>query len=444
MKSLLIKNGRVIHAVGQRMEDILIQGETIIGLGHELETTSNPEVINADGKWIFPGIIDPHTHMGIPIKSGTSADTFASGSRSALHGGVTTLLDFTVLAAGQSLIESLESRKKLAEESFCDVGLHINITRFTPEILEEIPILIDMGYTSFKVFTTYKESGMMLTYDQIETVAKIIGSHNGLLMVHAEDNDVIVEAAEPYADRVEIHPKFHGKSRPANAELVAIQKLGAISERTGCTIYIVHLNTAQGLAKAIEYTLLKVETCPHYLLLTDEVYRREDGRMFVASPPLRKTADQEALWQGIQNGQIQTIGSDHCPFCLADKAQSIPFQDIPNGMGGVETLFPILLAEFIKRDLDLSLLTQLTSKNVAEIFGFDPIKGSLNIGSHADLVIVDPASMAVDWGKTLDTILDWNAYSDFSAVFPETVIRRGEMVVSDGLIQSPSRGRLQW
>lgn len=441
MSILLIKNGLVIGENRQEIQDILIQDERIINLSTHIESPDQADIIDASGKWIFPGVIDPHTHMGIPIKNGTSADTFASGSRSALHGGVTTILDFSVLGAGQTLHESLDQRMELAGESLCDVGIHVNITRFEPEILAEIPDLIAKGFNSFKVFTTYKESGMMLTYAQIESVARIIGLHGGVLMVHAEDDQVISRASAAYTGQHKTHPRYHGLSRPAEAELRAIDKLGKISERTGCSIYIVHLNTAAGLEKASKFPLLKVETCPHYLLLDESVYQREDGRMFVASPPLRTKADQEALWQGIATGSIHTIGSDHCPFCLADKQPGIPFQDIPNGMGGVETLFPTLLAEFIKRGLDLSLLSKLTSHNPAEIFGLQSLKGSLSPGANADLLIVDPHTPVTGWEKQLDTSLDWNAYSGLPALFPETVIRRGEIVVSEGLVLTPSRGQ---
>lgn len=442
MSDLLIVNGLVIGARDQEIQDIHIHDENIVAVSSQIDPPENCEIIDANGKWIFPGAIDPHTHMGIPIKNGYSADTFASGSRSALHGGVTTILDFSVLESGQTLRESLNTRIELAGESLCDVGIHINITRFEPEILAEIPDLIRCGYNSFKVFTTYAEADMMLTYDQIEAIASIIAQHNGILMVHSEDNDVITRASKPFVGGTEPHPRYHGVSRPGEAELVAIGRLGEISSRTKCTIYIVHLNTAAGLAKAAEYPLLKVETCPHYLLLSDKMYDRPDGQMYVSSPPLRSKADCEALWLGIQNGQVHTIGSDHCPFCLGDKPGGIPFQDIPNGMGGVETLFPTLLAQFMERHLDLELLVRLTSRNPAEIFGLDNLKGSIKTGLHADLLIVDPWSISTNWQSELHTSLDWNAYTDFPAVFPETVIRRGEIVFHKGYNISPNTGML--
>lgn len=440
MNALLVKNGLVISAQGRQPRDLLIQDGSIVRVAPGFEPSSDLTVIDARGKWIFPGVIDPHTHMGIPIKSGESADTFASGSRSALHGGVTTILDFSVLGPQQSLRQSLDERMDLAKESVCDVGIHVNITRFEAELLTEIPELIASGFNSFKVFTTYAEAKMMLTYPQIEEVARVIAKYNGILMVHSEDNAVIEGASRRYSNREQTHPRFHGLSRPAEAELAAVSRLGEISQRTKCRIYIVHLNTAAGLARAAEFPMLKVETCPHYLLLTEEMYQRSDGRMFVASPPLRTEADLEALWQGIQDGHVHTLGSDHCPFCLADKPTDIPFQGIPNGMGGVETLFPTLLPEFIERDIDLEILVRLTSQNPADIFGIDHMKGRLEPGLHADLLIVDPSAMSRGWESTLETELDWNAYTEFPGIFPEMVIRRGEVVVEAGSLKAPEPG----
>jgi len=422
--------------------DILIQDEKIIQVGPDLPAPANTRIIDARDKWIFPGIIDPHTHMGIPIKSGQSADSFATGSRSALHGGVTSILDFTVLEPGQSLRESLDTRIALAQDSLCDVGVHVNLTRYEPALLSEIPELIADGFNSFKVFTTYEEAGMMLSYPQIEAVAEIIARHDGLLMVHSEDNDVITQASARYVDRNETHPRFHGLSRPGTTEREAIRRLGEVSKRTGCRIYIVHLNTAEGLALASDYPNLLVETCPHYLLLTEQAYERADGQMFVASPPLRTLKDQDALWKGLVDGSVDTIGSDHCPFCLNDKPAGIPFQDIPNGMGGVETLFPTLLAQFIASGLDPRLLTDLTSSNAARIFGLDHRKGSLEVGKDADLLIVDPQTSTSGWESKLDTHLDWNAYAGLPALFPETVIRRGAIAIDQGKPRHTSPGQL--
>jgi len=442
MKQILIQHGLVINPEGQGVEDILIRDGQISRIADHIDPPQGAQLIDARDKWIFPGIIDPHTHMGIPIKSGFSADNFETGSRSALHGGVTTILDFTVLEAGQSLQQSLADRLALARTASCDVGIHVNITRFEPELLAEIPLLISAGYTSFKTFTTYADAHMMFTYGQIEAVAEVVARHGGILMVHSEDDEVIMNASRPFLERGETHPRFHGLSRPAEAEFTAVSQLGEISERTGCTIYIVHLNTAAGLSKASEYENLKVETCPHYLLFTEEQYEGPDGQMYVASPPLRTHEDQQALWQGLLQGQVDTLGSDHCPFCRGDKPQDTGFQDIPNGMGGVETLFPTMLAQFMERELDLSLLVRLTSSNPAQIFGLSHLKGRLAAGMDADLVIVDPQTPVMGWEEHLDTVLDWNGYSGLPALFPEIVIHRGELAYKGNIFTAKEPGQL--
>jgi len=441
-RDILIRKGRLISAQDSRLVDILIKNGLIHSVGEDLHQADDCLLIDASGKLIFPGVIDPHTHMGIPIKGGFSADDFPSGTLSALHGGVTTILDFTVLGADQSLHDSLAERIALASKAHTDVGVHINISRFDESLLEEIPRLIAAGFNSFKTFTTYKEACMMLSYAEIERVAQVISEHRGILMVHSEDDDIINRSSTPYAKARESHPRFHGLSRPAAAEAIAIQSLGEISDRTGCTIYIVHLNTAEGLQIASGFPNLKVETCPHYLFLDESDYEHENGRMYVASPPLRTPADQTALWNGILEGTIQTVGSDHCPFCLGDKRSDVPFQEIPNGMGGVETLFPTLLARFLEQGLDLSILARLTSANPASIFQLDDQKGSLEPGMDADLMIIDPKADPMGWEERLSTHLDWNAYAGLPALFPEIVIRRGEVVVSNSRLQDPGYGSI--
>ena len=423
MSKILLKNGLVIHTDRQKREDIFIENNKIAAIGDMLSIGRETKIIDCTSRLIFPGIIDAHTHMGIPIKSGYSADDFENGSKSALNGGVTTIIDFTILSKEQSLKESVFERKKLAEKSAIDVALHCNITRIDKNILVEIPEIIKVGIKSFKVFTTYKEAGMMLTYSEIEEVAKIIADNGGLLMVHAEDNEIIQKASIPLIKQNLTHPKYHALARPAEAERATIENIANIAEKTNCKFYIVHVNTAEGLKIAKQSNKIFVETCPQYLLLDDSVYERNDGQMFVASPPLRKPSDCESLWDGVIDGSIDVIATDHCPFMLKDKPSGIPFQNIPNGIGGVETLFPVMLAQFIERDIDLSRLVQLMSTNPAKIFNLYPNKGTISVGSDADLVIVNPKSISDNWTKKLVSKTDWNAYLDYPAIFPEKVLK---------------------
>lgn len=421
MSKTLLTKGMVIHADGQKHEDILINNDKISAIG-DLQNVNDVDIIDCTNRLIFSGIIDAHTHMGIPIKGGYSADNFESGSKSALNGGITTIIDFTVLGQDQTLWESIIERQKFAEKSVIDYALHCNITQFNDDILKEIPKIIKKGITSFKVFNTYKEAGMMLTYSEIEVVAQIIADNGGLLMVHAEDNDVIEKATTPLLNRNLIHPKYHAIARPAEAEKIAIENIANIAEKTDCKFYIVHLNTADGLKIAKQSNKIFIETCPQYLLLDDSVYEHEDGQMYVASPPLRKPSDCEALWEGVIDGSIDVVATDHCPFMLNEKPKGIPFQNIPNGMGGVETLFPVMLAQLIERKIDLSRLVQLMSTNPAKIFNLYPHKGTISVGADADLVIVNPDDISDNWPDRLVSITDWNAYTGFPAIFPEKVI----------------------
>ncbi len=436
---LLFTGGTVVTADSIRPADIRISGDKITEVGEQL-VPGQADVVDCSGKHLFPGIIDPHTHMGIPIKSIWSADNFATGSRAALQGGVTTIIDFTLLKPGQTLEESVRDRQALAQDALTDVALHVNLTRIDPKILKEIPDRIADGTLSFKVFTTYKEAGMMLDYPQIETAAKIIAQIGGVLMVHAEDNAVIGKATARFAGKKLTEPKWHGESRPVEAEVTAIRQMVKIKARTGCPIYLVHLTSEKGLEAAIEGGLM-VETCPQYLLLDQSVYERTDGAMFVASPPLRTPSDCEALWKGIKTGTIQTIGSDHCPFCRKDKPANIPFQEIPNGMGGVDTLFPTLLPQFMDRGIPLPRLVELTSRNPARIFGLAQKKGNIAPESDADLAIVDLNSRTTSWPEQRLSITDWTAYDGMEAIFPEQVWRRGERLINDGKLVKETKGK---
>ncbi|MFC1583270.1 dihydroorotase family protein [Candidatus Neomarinimicrobiota bacterium] len=440
-KRFLLKNGEVIHHDRIGREDVLVSGERIEKVAAGIELDEGIQVIECAGRLIFPGIIDSHTHMGVPIKGGYSADNFETGSRAALHGGVTTIIDFTVLNENQTLMESFNERLSRAEKSLVDYGIHCNVTRLSPDLLKEIPALVDMGVISFKVFTTYRSAGMMLSYPQIEQVAREVARSDGVLMVHAEDDAVLQQAAEPFLASRSTLVSDHARTRPAAAEVEAINRVGNILQKTNCRGYVVHLTSAAGLTAAANFPDLALETCPQYLFFDEAVFDCDDGRMFVASPPIKRRDDRAALWQAINDGTIHTIGTDHCPFNLADKASDIPFQEIPNGMGGVETLFPVLLARFLAEGKDLCQLVRLLSTHPAEIFGLAPRKGSLDIGSDADIVIVNPKRVSKGWDRELASITDWNGYSGLPALFPEHVFRRGEWIVQDGHLRAASPGR---
>jgi dihydropyrimidinase len=429
----LIKHATVVRPEGLLDADVLILDDKISAVEQGLPIPPEARVIDADGCYLFPGVIDPHTHMGVPIKDGWSADDFRSGSRAALLGGVTTMLDFTHLEPNETLQDSIDRRRQQAAASHADFGLHVNVTRTGPSILNEIQRIAKQGITSFKVFTTYREAGMMLGYGEIERVAEAVQGAGGLLMVHAEDDEVI-RGAESRLDSSSPDPVLHGLSRPAEAERRAVERLAGIAERTGCPVYIVHLSSAEGLEAARRTKgTLTLETCPQYLLLDESCYQRNDGRMFVASPPLRTVEDNKLLFEALIAGEFLTIGTDHCPFNIADKPEGTPYGQIPNGIGGVETLLPIMLARFIQQDLPLTRLAAVMAENPASVFGLRPRKGRIEANGDADLLLIhtddlNPSGIAIPH----ESAADWTAFAGMPVLYPRHVWRRGEHVVSGG------------
>jgi dihydropyrimidinase len=434
----LLHGGQVIHGDRIAFEDVLIEGEKIAAVGKDLQVSAITKVVDCADKYIFPGVIDAHTHMGIAIKDGFSADDFASGSRAALHGGVTTIIDFTDLGDSQTLRESLNERLSLAQDCQTDYSFHVCITRTDPALLAEIPNLVKSGINSFKVFMTYRAAGLMLENEQVEMVAKAITDAGGLLLVHAED-DATIRVAKAALDSSSTDPFNHGMSRPAEAEAIAIKTLGQISEQTGCNIYIVHLSSQAGLNAASEYANLTLETCPQYLFFTEEDYRRPDGSMYIASPPLHQNGDCRALLDALGN-RIAVLATDHCPFYRKDKPNSLPFGKIPNGIGGVETLLPVTLAHFISENKDLTVLARVLAENPARAFALGHRKGKIEPGFDADLCLIDPSQITTDWFDHRESVTDWDAYSGMPALFPEAVWRRGEQAVLEGKVQPVSSG----
>lgn len=438
MANYLLKNARVIDGDSDENRDLYISNSKIAQPEGHID--EDVETVECDGHLILPGGIDTHTHMGIPIKGGYSVDDFQSGSHAAMHGGITSIIDFSILNPEDSLSVSVDRRISEASRSICDFGIHCNVTRMSPEILDEIPKLIASGITSFKVFTTYEEASMMLSYNEIEVLAKRIAQHDGILMVHAEDNAIIRSSTEQFDVEDNTGAKYHEMSRPVAAEVVAIRQIGELAKRTGCKTYIVHISSGQGLQEALRYGLM-TETCPQYLFLDDNVYRGENENMFVASPPIRSHENSQVLLDAVLSKKIMTIGTDHCPFNLRDKEGVESFRDIPNGMGGVETSFPLLLAHFLENDYSLSLLARLTSENAARIFGLFPQKGSLKNGADADLMIIDPKTPLTGWENQLKSNSDWCAFAGMPAIFPKHVFRRGQWVIRNGELQNRDEGQ---
>lgn len=442
---LLIRKGDVALESGFQKLDIGISNGKIASIGPDLNLTAD-RIIDASGKLIFPGFIDAHTHMGIPIMNTTSADDFESGSIAAAFGGITTILDFTVQEKGQSLKDAVDVRiQKALSKCHVDYGIHVNVTDQPEKWLDQIPQLIEEGFISFKVFSTYREAGMMIDWDQFRQVLKQVNSHGGLLMLHAEDNETVESFTNKHIKAGQFDPIFHPRSRPAEAESLAIENAVRIAGELDARLYIVHLSSRQGLEAALKAreqgVKLVLETCPQYLLLREEKYLQESGHYFITTPPLRTKEDSEALWQALADGHIDVVATDHCPFTIAQKnAGNGKFHLTPNGIPGVETLFPLLYTYGVEQGrISLARLLELLAKNPARIFGLSHRKGEISVGADADLVIWDPKKESVISSEKLNGNADWSPFERMTISGKlEYTIAQGNLLVEGEVFKDDS------
>ncbi|MBN2542722.1 dihydropyrimidinase [bacterium] len=434
---ILIKNGEIFSSSKSFIGDILIEDERIVKISDQgIDEPAN--VINAEGKYVLPGIIDAHTHMGVPAAGTYSSDDFESGSKAAVFGGVTTIIDFTVQEKGESLFEALNKRLDEALYScYIDFSLHCNVTDCNQKTLTEIPRVIRCGIPSFKVFLTYEEAGMMITEGNYMLLARRIRDEGGILMVHAESDKIVKEQTHRLISNGKTGFRYHSESRDNTVEEEGIRQAIELNSRIGCNLYIVHVSTEDGIKLGIErkkeagYSLF-LETCPHYLVLNQTAYEREGGWNYVTTPPLRGEKDNAALWNALQNNQIDVIATDHCPFTRKQKeGGNGEFLTTPNGLPGVETLLTVTYNEGINKErISVNKLVETMCENPAKIFGLYPRKGVIHEGSDADLVVFDPNKRVTIKALDLHSNTDFNPYEGMEVKgYPETVISRGRIVV---------------
>lgn len=452
MSATIIRSGELVTAADTIRADLLIEGEKIAAIGPDLRS-ANARVIDASGKVVTPGGIDPHTHFALPMFDTISSDDHYSGGKAAAFGGTTTVLDF-VPQTSESLEDAVAVWREKAEGvAAVDYGFHMNITRWDANVAREIPRLLDMGITTLKVFMAYN-GRLRLSDGEIFQVLRAARDLEMLTMLHAENGDVIeILVAEALAAG-HTSAIWHARTRPAWGAVEAFLRGAALAQQAGAPLYIVHMNTA-GEVDQLRYARAQGipvmgETCPQYLFFTAEHLERPDGAKWVCSPPLRTEADARALWRGLEDDTIQTVGTDHCPFFFqGDRAidyegqpVTIPgkelgiedFTRIPNGLPGVGDRLPILWTRGVQAGrLSPNQFVALTSTNPAKIFGLYPQKGTLLPGSDADLVIWDPERRLTYGVEHAHHRTDYNLYEGWELVgFPEKVFLRGQPIVEDG------------
>lgn len=395
MKKLL-KGGIVINASGRQKADVLISDETIVQVAPDIECP-DAQIVDVSGKLLFPGFIDAHTHFDLDVCNTTTADDFYTGGRSALRGGTTMVIDFACPNKGESLQFGLDLWHKKADgRTACDYGFHMTIDDWTEENIAQLPQMFEQGVSSFKMYLTYP--AMMIGDGNIFLALQKLRELGGIAGVHCENAGVIDALIAEKKAAGELTPATHPKCRPAVLEAEAIGRLLKMARLADIPVVVVHLSSQAGLreieaARALGQKVY-VETCPHYLLMDDSLYSLPDfeGAKYVCAPPLRKKLDNEALWDALANGEIQTVSTDHCSFTLQQKAAGRDdFTKIPGGMPGVETRGVLLYTYGVAAGrITAERMAEVLSEAPAKLYGAFPRKGHIAAGADADIVVYDP------------------------------------------------------
>ena len=441
--SVLIKNGRIITAVDDYMGDVFIENETVTHIGKSLDMEAD-EILDASGKYLFPGGLDPHTHLDMPFGGTVSADDFETGTRAAAHGGTTTLIDFAIQPKGRSTLEALDTWHAKAEgKTAIDYGFHMIITDLEDDRVHEMKMLADEGVTSYKLFMAYP--GVLYVDDgTIYRAMRTAGENGTVVCMHAENGIVIDEIVKIALAEGKTEPKYHALTRPTRMEAEGVHRAIAISEVAHVPVYIVHLSSSDALEQVMLARNRGVhafaETCPQYLFLDHSYYEQDgfEGAKYVMTPALREKWNQDELWKGLKFGDLQSISTDHCPFCFKDqKTLGIDdFSKIPNGGPGVENRMSLVFNGGVNSGrISLNKFVELTSTAAAKTFGLFPKKGTIAVSSDADIVIFDPnrkETISVDNSCTHHMRVDYNAYEGFEVTgFTETVLSRGKIIIKD-------------
>jgi dihydropyrimidinase len=441
----LIRNGRIVTAIDDYTADILIEDEVIAVIGAKLHMEADL-TIDANGRLVIPGGIDPHTHMELPFGGTTAADDFRTGTIAAAHGGTTTIIDFAVQYKGQSLLEGVDNWHKKAEgKCAIDYGFHLITTELEDRQIEEMYTVMDEGVTSFKLFMAYP--GVFLVDDAtIFRAMSAAGARGGLICMHAENGIVINEVIKHALAKGHTAPKYHALTRPTIAEAEGVHRAIAIAEMAESPVYIVHLSCADALNQVRQARDRGIpafaETCPQYLFLSIDDYGEGfDGAKYVMTPPLREKANQAELWKGLRTDDLQVISTDHCPFCMKEQKElgRDDFTKIPNGAPGVEHRVSLIYNGVIENRISLNRFVELTSTAAAKMFGLFPRKGTIAVGSDADIVIFDPEKEQTISVTTHHMNVDYSAYEGKTIRGTvDTVLSRGKVVIEDGEFKGKS------
>jgi dihydropyrimidinase len=437
--SVLIKNGRIITATDDYMADIFIEGEKIKAIGKDLPIKADKE-IDASDKLVFPGGIDPHVHLDMPFMGTFSSDNYETGTKAALFGGTTMVIDFVLQKQGNSLQSALDEwNGRASGNAVGDYSFHMAVTDFNDSTKKEIRHMIENeGISSFKTFMAYK-GALMIDDRQMIGLMEEVKEHGGMINVHATNGDMIDYLIAKHRAEGKLSPLYHYLSQPEVTEAEASERFVDMINYTGCPGYIVHL-TCEGALNAVRNATRRdqkvfVETCIQYLILDASLYEKDfEGAKWVMSPPLREKKDQQTLWAGINQGLVQVVATDHCPFMWEQKKMGEKdFSKIPNGHPAIENRMELLFSDGVaKGKISLNKYVEVACTNPAKIFGMFPRKGTIAVGTDADIVIFDPNEKHKLSASKHHMNVDYSGYEGWEVTGKvKTVLLRGEVGIDE-------------
>lgn len=446
-KTTLIKGGTAVLGQTVSQMDIAIQDEKIVAVG-QLGDWPADAVYDASGLLVLPGGVDTHVHFNDVFMNTISVHDYYTGTLAAAFGGTTSVIDFSNQEPGQKLVDTISTKhKEAAGKALIDYGVHPVITQPTDETLAEIAEVVELGSPTIKCYMTYREEGLLIEEPDLRKILAKLRDAGGMLMIHAEDNDLAEASIPTFLESGRTSPIYHAESKPISVENAANAKCVELSSDIGGRLFIVHMTTAEGVgmmgqAKADGVNIL-AETCTHYLIFTDDMLRREDGIKWICSPPLRDQRAQDALWQGLQDGRITQVTSDDAAYSWeATLMGKDRFDLCPNGMPGIEPRFQLLYSEGVaKGRISLPRFVELVATNPARTYGMTPQKGTLQPGTDADIVLLDPNQQWTMGQANSHSCNDWHAYEGIEITGKiQKVFSRGELII-DGETCLAQKGR---
>lgn len=443
----LLRGGTVVTGEGTSKADVLVEGERIAAVQQGIEA-KDAVIVDVTGRYLLPGFIDAHTHFDLEVAGTVTADDFSTGTKAAITGGTTCIIDFASQDKGQTLNEALEKwNRKAGGKASCDYGFHMAIADWNPHTAEELEDMFEKGITSFKVYMTY---GIRVTDGEIYQVLDKVKEHGGIVGVHCENGEVIDQLILKQKKEGNFSPSAHPLSRPACIEAEAINRLLTIARLVDVPVVVVHLSSGEGY-RAIQSAAetgqkVYIETCPQYLLMDDSKYLLPgfEGAKYVCSPPLRKKEDSEILWKALKEGRIHTIATDHCSFTTRQKEMGREdFTKIPNGMPGVETRAVLIYTYgVLEGRISLPQMCALLAENPAKLYGLYPEKGCIQSGADADIVVWDPEFEGSISAASQKHNVDYAPFEGFAVKGrAEKVFLRGEIIVDNGDIIKVNKGK---